>query len=81
MTRRSRADADDGKTFNVTKGQNVLVKLSANPTAGYKWVVASTDRTFGYPATDKFQASSGASGPSARAAPSASRGRRADRST
>lgn len=49
-------DADDGRTVTVTKGQNILVKLSANPTTGYSWVVASTNRTFGYPASDRFVA-------------------------
>jgi len=58
----SLTDADDGKTVTVTKGQNVIVKLSANPTTGYKWVVASTDRTFGYPSSDTF-AGGGASAP------------------
>jgi inhibitor of cysteine peptidase len=47
-------DADNGKTVTVTKGQSILVKLQSNPTTGYKWVVASTDRTFGYPASDRF---------------------------
>ena len=50
-------DDDDGKTFNVTAGQNVVVKLSSNPTTGYKWHVSSTDRTFGYPAKDVYTAS------------------------
>jgi inhibitor of cysteine peptidase len=50
----SLTEADDGKTVTVTKGQNILVKLQANPTTGYKWVVASTDRTFGYPSSDRF---------------------------
>jgi inhibitor of cysteine peptidase len=50
----SLTDADNGKTVTVTQGQNVLVKLQSNPTTGYKWVVASTDRTFGYPAYDRF---------------------------
>ena len=52
-------DADDGKTVTVTKGQNILVKLSANPSTGYQWVVAATNRTFGYPASDRFVATSG----------------------
>lgn len=55
-------DADSGKTVTVRKGQSILVKLSSNPTTGYKWAVASTDRTFGYPATDTFSGAS-ASGP------------------
>jgi len=50
-------DDDNGKTFNVTAGQNVVVKLSSNPTTGYKWHVSSTDRTFGYPAKDVYTAS------------------------
>jgi inhibitor of cysteine peptidase len=55
---KSITDADDNQTVTVTKGQNVLVKLSSNPTTGYKWTVASTDRTFGYPAYDKYLAAS-----------------------
>ena len=51
-------DADNEKTVTITKGQGVLVKLSSNPTTGYKWSVASTDRTFGYPAYDKYVSSS-----------------------
>ena len=55
-------DADDGKTVTVTKGQSLLVKLSANPTTGYKWAVTSTNRTFGYPAYERYLAPS-ANGP------------------
>jgi inhibitor of cysteine peptidase len=45
---------DNGKTVTVTEGQSVVVKLPANPTTGFKWVVAATDRTFGQPATSQF---------------------------
>jgi inhibitor of cysteine peptidase len=51
-------DADDNKTVTLAKGQSILVKLSSNPTTGYKWSVVSTDRTFGYPSAEKFFASS-----------------------
>jgi inhibitor of cysteine peptidase len=54
----SLTDADNEKTVTVTKGQSLLVKLSANPTTGYKWSVSSTDRTFGYPAYDRYLAAS-----------------------
>ena len=47
-------DADNNKTITVTRGQGILVKLGSNPTTGYKWTVASTDRTFGYPSAEKF---------------------------
>lgn len=47
-------DADNGKTVTATKGQNLYVKLQANPSTGYGWVVTQTDRTFGYPAAEKF---------------------------
>jgi inhibitor of cysteine peptidase len=47
-------EADNGKTVTITKGQSVLLKLASNPTTGFKWVVASTDRSFGYPASDVF---------------------------
>ncbi len=42
-------DADNGRTVTATEGQSIIVKLAANPTTGYSWRVASTDRTFGYP--------------------------------
>lgn len=58
----SLTDADNGKTVTITKGQSILVKLASNPTTGFKWAVASTDRTFGYPATDTF-AGGGSGGP------------------
>jgi inhibitor of cysteine peptidase len=47
-------DDDNGKTVTITKGQSLLLKLQSNPTTGYKWAVASTDRTFGYPASETF---------------------------
>ena len=56
-------DDDSGKTFTVQEGQNVTLKLSSNPTTGYKWVIVGTDRTFGYPDKDDFVSSgSGAVG-------------------
>lgn len=60
-------DADDGKTVTVTRGQNVLVKLTSNPSTGYKWVVASTNRTFGYPASDNYVPPPGAAAAAAAA--------------
>lgn len=47
-------EADNGRTITVPEGQNVVVKLASNPTTGYEWVVASTDRTFGYPYYKRF---------------------------
>jgi inhibitor of cysteine peptidase len=47
-------ETDNGKTFTVTEGQNVVVKLPSNPSTGFKWQVASTDRTFGYPYYTRF---------------------------
>lgn len=47
-------EADNGRTISVPEGQNVVVKLSSNPSTGYEWVVASTDRTFGYPYYKRF---------------------------
>lgn len=55
-------EGDNKKTFVVPQGQSVRVELPANRTAGYKWIVASTDRTFGYPATDKYSSTSTATG-------------------
>jgi len=54
-------DNDSGKTFAIVEGQNVVLKLSSNPTTGYKWSVVSTDRTFGYPKED-FLGGNGAVG-------------------
>lgn len=42
-------DADDKKAVTAKAGQDVVVALAANPTAGYHWSVKSTDKTFGYP--------------------------------
>jgi predicted secreted protein len=39
----------DGATVRAEVGQNVVVRLAENPSAGYRWYVESTDRTFGYP--------------------------------
>jgi inhibitor of cysteine peptidase len=41
--------SDDGKTFAVKQGQDVVVSLPANATTGYEWSVLSTDKSFGYP--------------------------------
>lgn len=45
-------DSDNGGTFEVPEGDDVVVKLAANATTGYSWVVAATDRSFGYPEED-----------------------------
>lgn len=45
-------DSDNNGTFNVTAGDDVVVKLAANATTGYSWIVKSTDRSFGYPEED-----------------------------
>jgi len=58
----SLSESDNGKTVTVTEGQNLVVKLQSNPSTGYKWNVASTDRTFGYPATTQFLKNSDAVG-------------------
>ena len=42
-------ESGNGKTFTVTEGQDVIVRLSTNPSTGYEWKVKTTDRTFGYP--------------------------------
>jgi len=49
---------DNGQTFVVPQGQSVRVELPANKTTGYRWTVASTDRSFGYPATDTYKTTS-----------------------
>ena len=45
-------DSDNNGTFDVPAGDDVVVKLAANATTGYKWAVTSTDRSFGYPEED-----------------------------
>jgi predicted secreted protein len=52
---------DDGGTFEVGEGGNVVLTLPSNATTGYSWQVTETDRTFGYP--DEDQASGSESGP------------------
>ncbi len=47
----------DGGSFTAVEGQPVVVRLAANASTGYRWVVAVTDRTFGYPATDEMETS------------------------
>jgi predicted secreted protein len=58
----SLTEKDNGKTVTVTEGQNLVVKLQSNPTTGFKWQVVSTDRTFGYPADERFLRNSDAVG-------------------
>ena len=45
----------DGQTFTAIEGQQVVVRLAANPSTGYRWVVAAVDRTFGYPSSDEIE--------------------------
>ena len=52
----------DGQTFDVIEGGDVVVQLEGNPTTGYEWTVASTDRTFGYPASEQYLPSGGPTG-------------------
>ena len=49
--------SDNGDTVDVPEGQAFAIKLSSNPSTGYKWVVQSVDRSLGYP-VEKFVASS-----------------------
>jgi predicted secreted protein len=53
---------DNGGHFEVSEGDDVVLRLAANPTTGYDWKVTSTDRTFGYPTTTFTRDSSGAIG-------------------
>jgi predicted secreted protein len=54
-------ETGNNKTFNVTEGDDVVLKLPANLTTGYDWVVTVTDRSFGYP-TKSFKVDSSAIG-------------------
>ncbi|MFO0751200.1 MAG: protease inhibitor I42 family protein [Myxococcota bacterium] len=48
--------ADKDGTVEVAEGSSVELRLVENPTTGYRWYVTSTDRTFGYPSDDTFEA-------------------------
>lgn len=49
-------DADDnGGTFDVVEGTDVVLQLPSNPSTGYDWQITSTDRSFGY-GTKTFEA-------------------------
>jgi len=49
-------ETGDGMTFEVVKGQDVVLNLPGNPTTGNTWTVASTTRSFGYPQSEDYQA-------------------------
>ncbi|HVK85458.1 MAG TPA: protease inhibitor I42 family protein [Kofleriaceae bacterium] len=51
-------DEDNGQTLAVVEGDDVTVRLSANPTTGYSWKVTETSDAFGYPEED-YEASTG----------------------
>ena len=53
---------DHGTVVVVTEGQDVAVRLPANPSTGYAWNVAVTDRSFGYPYSSQFISSSAVPG-------------------
>jgi len=42
-------ETDNGQTFTVVEGQQVVARLDSNPTTGYGWTVVMTDKSFGYP--------------------------------
>ncbi len=52
-------ESDDGKTFEVKEGTDIVVKLSSNPSTGYDWSVTNTNRTFGHPASTEYVADAG----------------------
>jgi predicted secreted protein len=43
---------DNGGTFDVPEGSDVVLQLASNGSTGYNWKVTETDRTFGYPTED-----------------------------
>lgn len=47
-------EEDDGGSVEIVEGELVEVWLSSNPSTGYDWHVATTDRTFGYPIATDF---------------------------
>ena len=48
-------ESGNGGTFQAVEGQLVVVRLQANPMAGYRWVVAAVDRSFGSPVSDEME--------------------------
>lgn len=52
---------DDGGSFAVTEGDDVVLSLPSSPSTGYSWVITSTDRSFGY-GEETFKADSSAIG-------------------
>lgn len=50
-------ETDDGKTVNVAEGQSFTIQLASNPTTGYRWHVASVDKTLGQP-KDSYKSTS-----------------------
>ena len=40
---RTFTEADNGKTFNMTRGQTVKITLAENPTTGYMWDTSVSD--------------------------------------
>ena len=45
---------DAGKTIDVPRGEAVAITLPALPSAGFRWFVAQTNRTFGSPVSDEI---------------------------
>jgi predicted secreted protein len=54
-------EAQDGATVRAKEGQDLIVRLAENPSAGYRWHVESVSRTLGQP--EKTFEGPGASGP------------------
>lgn len=54
-------EKSNGRTVTVTEGNDLVLKLPANLTTGFDWIVTSTDRSFGYP-TKTFKVDSAAVG-------------------
>ncbi len=55
-------ETGNGETFEVVEGRDIVVRLPGNPSTGYSWEVATTDKTFGYPVTDSFTPSDSGAG-------------------
>ncbi len=47
--------ADSGRTIDVVKGRDIVLRLPSNPSTGHSWAFTAVSRSFGYPASTEFE--------------------------